>query len=112
MSGAIIKKVKGEGKHHNHDSYDEHGYKKRCHCTKCKRTYDEWCRKHKEEGCATCKRKCYTVCEIVCEKPHTVVTEWGYKKEYEGKWEKYDHIRPPKNCDKHKKPNCGECGKH
>lgn len=79
-----------------HDEYDDKSYKKRCHCQKCVRTYDEWCRKKKEEGRATCKRKCYTICEIVCEQPVTTYNHWGYKKEYEGKWE---HHRPEKRPD-------------
>ena len=89
---------------HQHDECDENGYKQRCHCQKCKRQYDDWCKKNKKDGCTTCKRKCYTICEIVCERPTTSVTRWGYKKEYEGKWEKYEHTGPvPKADKKHKK---------
>jgi hypothetical protein len=84
-----------------HDSCDESGYKKRCYCEKCKRKYDEWCHKNKEHGHTVCKRKCYTICEIVCEKPVTTITHWGFKKEYEGKWEHYHHKEePPKHCKK------------
>lgn len=89
---------------HKHDECDESGYKKRCHCQKCKRQYDDWCKKNKKDGCTTCKRKCYTVCEIKCERPTTSVLHWGYKKEYEGKWEKYEHHGPVPHADKaHKK---------
>lgn len=87
-----------------HDSYDDNGYQKRCYCEKCKRTYDEWCKKNKEDGCTTCKRRCYTICEIKCEKPVTTVFEWGYKKEYEGKWEHYRSEPVPKPCVSCKKP--------
>jgi len=80
-----------------HDSYDEHGYKKRCYCEKCKRKYAEWSKKNKEEGHTTCKRKCYTICEIKCEKPVLTTTHWGYKKEYEGKWERYHKADKPKH---------------
>lgn len=92
-----------------HDEYDDNSYKKRCYCEKCKRTYDEWCKKNKDEGHTTCKRKCYTICEVVCEKPVTTVTHWGYKKEYEGKWEPYRGGEPPKHCKRCKKESkhCG-----
>lgn len=91
----------------HHDEHDEHGYKKRCHCQRCKRTYDEWCRKHKEEGHTTCRRKCYTICEIKCEKPIHKRLHWGYKKEYEGKWEPYHKVREPR-CHKCKRER-NEC---
>jgi hypothetical protein len=87
-----------------HDRYDEDGYKRRCHCEKCIRTYDEWCKKRKEQGVTHCKRKCYTICEIKCEKPVTTTFNWGYKKEYEGKWESYHNDKPvPKPCNSCKK---------
>lgn len=95
-----------------HDTYDETGYKKRCYCEKCKRTYDEWCKEKKEEGHQTCQRKCYTICEIVCEKPVTTITHWGYKKEYEGKWERFHDNKPvPKPCKKCKAEK-SECKCH
>lgn len=87
-----------------HDSHDENGYKKRCYCEKCKRTYDEWCKSHKDEGKTQCVRKCYTICEIACEKPITKIVKWGYKQEFEGEWEPYHHAKPaPKHCNKCRK---------
>lgn len=90
--------------HDGHDSYDENGYKKRCYCEKCKRKYDEWCRRQKESGHKTCKRKCFTICEVKCEQPKYILDKWGYKKEYEGKWEPFHDKEPkPKHCDRCKK---------
>lgn len=90
-----------------HDSYDEHGYKKRCYCEKCEGTYKEWCKKNKEEGCTHCKRRCYTVCEVICEKPITTTVHWGYHEKYEGKWEPYHKAKPaPKHC-----PTCKKSAK-
>lgn len=99
--------------HNKHDSYDENGYKKRCYCEKCKKSYDDWCEKNEEDGVTHCKRKCYTICEIVCEKPVTTVTHWGYKKEYEGKWESYRAEEAPKKCHKckHEMTKCS-CEKY
>lgn len=95
-----------------HDSYDENGYQKRCYCEKCVCKYKEWCKKNKEDGCTTCKRRCYTICEIKCEKPVTTLYEWGYKKAYEGKWEPYRSEPTPKPCNSCKKAQkeC-RCGK-
>jgi hypothetical protein len=86
-----------------HDSYDHGSYKKRCYCQRCCDKYDEWCKEREKEGCVTCKKKCRTICEIVCEQPKTVVTKWGFKKEYEGKWEEHHDEKKPKHCDKCKK---------
>lgn len=96
-----------------HDEWDDHKYKKRCHCQRCVGTYDDWCRKHKEKGCTTCKRKCYTICEIVCEKPVTHVYHWGYKKEYEGRWEPYHGAHGPRQGEEHHEEHheCGRCHK-
>jgi len=89
-----------------HDSYDENGYKKRCYCEKCKRIYDEWCRNNKETGQKVCERKCYTICEIKCERPKVIVKHWGYKQEFEGKWEPFvDPLPVPKHCGRCKKEN-------
>lgn len=95
-----------------HDSYDDKGYQKRCYCEKCVRTYEDWCKKHKEDGSTHCKRKCYTVCEVKCEKPVTTIHTWGYKKDYEGKWEHYRSESVPKRCGKckseRKECRCGD----
>jgi len=72
-----------------HDIIVDGKYKKRCYCQKCTKSYDDWKHRNKKEGCTKCKRRCYTVCEIQCEKPVEIVHEWGYKKKYEGKWESY-----------------------
>lgn len=75
--------------HDGHDIIVDGQYKKRCYCQKCTHSFDIWAQKQKEEGRVTCKRKCITLCEIKCEKPVTTVYNWGYKKEYEGKWESF-----------------------
>lgn len=112
-----------------HDKYNEHSYQQRCQCQKCTATYDKWCDEKKKAGCATCKRKCYTICEIVCEKPRKIVDHWGYKKRYDGPWKHYEekskscssssssssseshHKRRPR---KHHNKNhgCNKCNKH
>lgn len=95
-----------EHDHDHHDEITEDGYKKRCYCQKCTKKYDEWCREHKDEGHTSCKRRCYTVCEVICEKPVTTVTHWGYKKEFEGKWEKYHDKKVPAKCSECKRSRC------
>lgn len=92
-----------------HDEYDEKSgqYKKRCYCQKCVKTYNEWCKRQKEHGNTRCRRKCFTVCTIECEKDHTVTTRWGYDQKFEGKWEDYKHARPaPRDCKDKKKDDC------
>lgn len=91
------------GSESSHDSYDDHSYKKRCYCERCKGTYNEWCKRHKEAGHTVCKRKCYTVCEIQCHKEVVHHKDWAFRKEYEGKWEPY-------HGDKHEPKKCA-CGK-
>jgi hypothetical protein len=86
-----------------HDSYDENGYQQRCYCQKCVATYKEWCCRNKSEGVTHCKRRCFTICEIKCEKPVTTVTKWGYKKRYDGEWEKFRSEIAPKPCKSCKK---------
>lgn len=87
-----------------HDSVKDNGeYEKRCYCEKCVGKYKEWCKKQKEEGCSTCKRRCYTVCEIKCKKTDVIHTHWGYHEKFEGKWEHYRAEPAPKNCEKCKK---------
>lgn len=107
---------------HGHDSYDDSRYQKRCYCEKCKKKYDDWKKEHEEKGETVCKRKCFTVCEIVCTKKIEKELNWGYKKKYEGKWEEYkkkeksssssesDHSEKDKK--KHKKKGCKSCGHH
>lgn len=84
--------------HDKHDEHDENGYKKRCRCLKCKRTYDEWCKDKKDKGKTICKRKCYSIVEYECEKTDVYKHTYGRKKRYEGKWE---DAKPfyPKHCD-------------
>lgn len=91
-----------------HDKVTEDGYEKRCYCEKCVGKYKEWCRKNKEEGNTTCKRKCYTVCEIKCKKAVVTHTNWGYHEKFEGKWEPYRAEPAPKKCDRcqHEKKDC------
>lgn len=84
--------------HHEHDSHDEHGYVKRCYCQKCVKTFDDWKHKKQEHGCSTCKRRCRTICEYVCEQPKTTVYHWGFKKEFEGKWERVKAYDRPHDC--------------
>lgn len=87
-----------------HDTVNEKGeYEKRCYCQKCVGRYKEWCRKNKEEGCTTCKRRCYTVCEIKCKKTDIIHTNWGFHEKFEGKWENYRAEDAPKHCDKCRK---------
>lgn len=88
---------------HKHDECDESGYKKVCRCEKCVRKYNDWCKKNKKHGETVCKRKCYTVCEVKCERPTTSVTRWGFTEDSETKWAKYEHQGPvPKPEKKHK----------
>jgi hypothetical protein len=96
---------------HQHDEVTKDGYKKRCYCEKCKRKYDEFCKKSKHEGKVKCQRKCHTICEIKCEQPVEITKHWGYKKEYETKWDHFRPERAPRKCDKCKKDkeHCG-CG--
>lgn len=81
-----------------HDEHDENGYKKRCRCQKCKRTYDEWCKEKQNQGQTVCKRKCYTIVEYVCEKTDVYKHTFGRKKRYEGKWEEAEPFEPT-NCN-------------
>lgn len=84
---------------HKHDEITQDGYKKRCYCEKCVATYLEWCKQHKEKPTTTCKRKCYTVCEIECHKEQLHVKDWAFGKRYEGKWEPYQKkTHEPKHC--------------
>lgn len=88
-----------------HDHSDGSSYTRRCYCEKCTRKYDDWCKEHEKEGRTFCKKKCVTHCEYKCYKPIKIVKEWGYKKEFSGKWEKY-----AEKCDKkhqHDKKDCG-----
>ena len=86
---------------HQHDEVGSDGeYKKRCYCEKCVAKYDLWCKEHAGEAHVTCKRKCYTVCEINCHKEQTFYKDWAFGKKYEGKWEEYsgkDH--EPSKCE-------------
>ncbi len=85
--------------HGKHDQITDNGYKQRCYCEKCKAKYDEWCKRQADKGQKICKRRCYTICEVVCKQPKLVVDRWGYKKHYEGKWENYnDFDIKPKHC--------------
>lgn len=93
-------------KSEQHDSVDESGYKKRCYCQRCEGKYKEWCRKQKEHGTTHCKRRCYTVCEVVCEKPVTTIKHWGFHEKFEGKWEKYAAQPVPKDCGCGGKDGC------
>jgi 3-hydroxy-3-methylglutaryl CoA synthase len=90
--------------HSEHDTVVDGHYKKRCYCQKCTKQYDEWCRQKKREGCQHCKRICKTVCTVECKKPIKIVKEWGYKEEFEGKWEPHQGKPCPKDCK--------ECKKH
>lgn len=89
---------------HEHDSCDGENYQRRCSCNKCSRKYDEWCRKNKRGGEPCCKRICRTVCEVVCEKPTTTVHKWGYKEQYDGKWEHHRGEEVPRRCGGCMKP--------
>ena len=88
-----------------HDYVENGKYNKICACVKCVKKYDEWCKKNKEEGCTVCKRKRIVLEEIVCEKPITTIHKWGFKREYEGKWEDHHPEERPRHCKKCKKEN-------
>lgn len=88
-----------DDKKDRHDEHDENGYKKRCRCQKCKKTYDEWCKDKADQGKTVCRRKCYTIVEYVCEKTDVYKHTFGKKKRYEGKWEEAKPFQPPKHCD-------------
>lgn len=90
-----------------HDYVKDGKYNKICACVDCKRTYDEWCKKQKEEGCTICKRKRIVLEEVVCEKPITHIHKWGFKREYEGKWEPHRPEERPRHCK-----NCKKEHKH
>lgn len=90
-----------------HDEYDNKQYKKRCYCEKCTHSYVEWCKKHKEDAHTMCKRKCYTVCEIECQKKQVHVKDWKLNKRYDGKWEPYHgKVHEPEKCSSCKQEKC------
>lgn len=96
-----------------HDHSEGGNYIKRCYCEKCKRKYDDWCDEHEHEGKTHCKKRCVTHCEYVCSKPIKTVKKWGYKKEFVGKWEKYEekcHDKKEHHEKKHHEKK--ECDKH
>jgi len=87
-------------------SYVKDGkYHKLCECVKCVRTFNEWCKKNRKEGCTTCKSKVKIIRVIECEQPITTVYKFGETREYEGKWEHHEALERPRHCLTCKKEN-------
>lgn len=99
------KEKSSESSQHDHVTKDGE-YKKICHCYKCQKTYNDWCKKQKHDGKTRCERKCYTVCEIKCEKEVVTEYKWGETKRYEGEWKAYKPLPVPKKCNSCHKHEC------
>jgi hypothetical protein len=84
-----------------HDCIIGGEYVKKCYCQKCTQKYEEWCEEKKYEGEKHCKRICKTVCTIKCERPIKIVRTWGYKEDWEGKWEDHSGLPEPHECKRH-----------
>lgn len=87
-----------------HDSSDGSGYTRRCGCQKCGDKYKKWCEATEHfQGEVTCERKKHITYTYRCQRPVNYVESWGFKQDYECKWEPTKAHQPPKHCKACKK---------
>ena len=86
-----------------HDYVKDGKYNKICECVRCVRTFGEWCKKNKKEGCTTCRSKVKVIRVIECEQPVTITHKFGKTEEFESKWRPHEPIERPKHCKSCKK---------